>query len=476
MFKYRRTLLGAFALMLGLALILVWAVGPGARAQDEAPAANLAPLEPKAPLEPAAPLGTAFTYQGQLTDDGSPAIGPCDFRFSLFDAASDGTQVGSVSTHNDVALNDGRFTVILDFGVGVFTGDARWLDIDVKCAGDSSYVTLGRQALTAAPYALYAMDAGNDHNHLAQTWSGYGAALTIINAGVHTATLPSPFAAVQGEAASRIGVVGTSGTGVGVAGGSTSNYGVLGVSTNSAGVQGESTNSFGVAAEGGGDSTGWDEIGDLELLGNRGEIIAPDGHLALISAASIWLFLDADDDSSSQFMVLNGDDQYVFTLDEDGDLWIEGTLTKGAGGFKIDHPLDPENRYLYHSFVESPDMMNVYNGNAILDADGEAWVELPDWFEALNEEFRYQLTCIGGYAPVYIAQEVEDNRFQIAGGTPGLKVSWQVTGIRHDAYAEANRLPVEEDKPSQEQGAYLHPAAYGLPESAGIPAPREVGE
>jgi hypothetical protein len=71
---------------------------------------------------------------------------------------------------------------------------------------------------------------------------------------------------------------------------------------------------------------------------------------------------------------------------------VAGVFSKGAGSFKIDHPLDPENRYLYHSFVESPDMMNVYNGNVVTDNDGLAIVTLPDWFEALNKDFRYQLT------------------------------------------------------------------------------------
>ena len=88
-------------------------------------------------------------------------------------------------------------------------------------------------------------------------------------------------------------------------------------------------------------------------------------------------------------------------------------------------------------------------------------VQLPDYFEALNQDFRYQLTSIGGFAPFYIAQESRQNRFQIAGGVAGLKVSWQVTGIRHDAYAEANRIVVEADKPEDERGTYLSRAAYG---------------
>jgi len=149
-----------------------------------------------------------------------------------------------------------------------------------------------------------------------------------------------------------------------------------------------------------------------------------------------------------------------------GDVKITGTLSKGGGSFMIDHPLDPTNKYLQHSFVESPDMMNVYNGNIILDGNGEAIVSLPDYFEALNRDFRYQLTAIGAPAPnLYIAEEITGNQFTIAGGEPGMKVSWQVTGIRQDVWADENRIQVEVDKVDQERGKYLYPELFGMPET-----------
>jgi len=149
-----------------------------------------------------------------------------------------------------------------------------------------------------------------------------------------------------------------------------------------------------------------------------------------------------------------------------GVLNVHGSLWKAAGSFKIDHPLDPENKFLYHSFVESPDMMNIYNGNVVLDEAGEAWVELPDWFGALNKDFRYQLTPIGAPGPnLYVAEEIYNNRFKISGGNPGMKVSWQVTGVRQDAYAKANRIQVEEDKSPEQRGTYLHPECFGKSES-----------
>ncbi|MBI2675799.1 MAG: hypothetical protein HYX24_05040 [Candidatus Aenigmarchaeota archaeon] len=149
--------------------------------------------------------------------------------------------------------------------------------------------------------------------------------------------------------------------------------------------------------------------------------------------------------------------------------YFSGYLTKSGGGFTIDHPLNPENKYLNHSFVESPEMQNIYNGIATLDSKGEAWVELPSYFEALNKDFRYQLTPIGAPMPnLYIAQEVKDNRFQIAGGVSGKKVSWQVTGARRDPWALANVKPVEELKPEKERGYYMHPKEYGKPDSLNV--------
>jgi hypothetical protein len=155
------------------------------------------------------------------------------------------------------------------------------------------------------------------------------------------------------------------------------------------------------------------------------------------------------------------------TIYLEGNVNVTGNLTKQSGSFKIDHPLDPANKYLYHSFVESPDMMNVYNGNVITNRRGFATVVLPAYFEALNRDFRYQLTVIGQFAQAIVAREINHNRFTIRTSKPGVKVSWQVTGIRHDAYADAHPIQVEEEKPPQEQGRYLHPELFGAsPEQA----------
>ena len=147
---------------------------------------------------------------------------------------------------------------------------------------------------------------------------------------------------------------------------------------------------------------------------------------------------------------------------------VTSSLTKPAGSFKIDHPLDPANKYLYHSFVESPDMKNIYDGNVITDGEGLATVNLPDWFEALNRDFRYQLTVIGQFAQAIVAHEIENNQFQIRTSLPNVKVSWQVTGIRQDAFANAHRIQTEVEKAPADRGHYLHPELFGAPETARI--------
>jgi len=152
-----------------------------------------------------------------------------------------------------------------------------------------------------------------------------------------------------------------------------------------------------------------------------------------------------------------------------GDTWVAGNLSKSGGSFQIDHPLDPANKYLYHSFVESPDMKNIYDGTVVTDGSGYATVTLPDWFEALNRDFRYQLTAIGQPAQAWVATKINNNSFAIKTDKPNVEVSWQVTGIRQDAWANAHRIPLEMQKPQADQGRYLHPELFGHAGEPDIP-------
>jgi hypothetical protein len=270
----------------------------------------------------------------------------------------------------------------------------------------------------------------------AETSSTDGDATGVL--GEVTTPAPSQGAAgvrgvIRGTNAGGTGVYGFhTGTGDGVAGRSNGGDGVNGFSSGTAGPTGVAGFGMGTAANG--------------VIGKASGTNVPYG---------IWGIASSTDTTSAYAGVFNGD------------VFVGGTLSKAAGTFKIDHPLDPANKYLSHSFVESPDMMNVYNGNVRLGGDGTAVVKLPTYFEALNRDFRYQLTCIGGFAPVYVAETIKGNQFKIAGGTPGLEISWQVTGIRQDAWANAHSIQVEEDKPANERGTYLTPKEHGQAESKG---------
>jgi hypothetical protein len=151
-----------------------------------------------------------------------------------------------------------------------------------------------------------------------------------------------------------------------------------------------------------------------------------------------------------------------------GNVDIVGSLSKNSGSFRIDHPLDPANKYLYHSFVESPDMMNIYNGNVVTDSEGYATITLPDWFEALNRDFRYQLTVLDDadsntFVMAKVVRKMAGNQFTIRTSKSRVEVSWQVTGVRQDAWANAHRVQVEVDKPARERGFYRSPELFGQP-------------
>jgi len=158
-----------------------------------------------------------------------------------------------------------------------------------------------------------------------------------------------------------------------------------------------------------------------------------------------------------------------------GDLRVTGIVSQGSATVQIDHPLDPSNKVLTHAMVESSEMKTVYDGVAVLDERGEATVELPDWFEGLNGDFRYQLTPIGEHAPLYVSHEVSENRFGIAGGYAHMKVSWQITGVRRDAYAKSRPIEVESVKPIEMRGRFLHPEAFGRTWADSFDAERTKG-
>jgi hypothetical protein len=168
-----------------------------------------------------------------------------------------------------------------------------------------------------------------------------------------------------------------------------------------------------------------------------------------------------------QIFELGGGGERVRIDNTTGKVWINGDATViGTKLFTMDHPLDPENKMLMHAAAESNEVINFYSGNITTDASGKATVSLPDYFQAINKDFRYQLTVIGGaFAQAIISKEVSNNKFEIATNQPNVKVSWEVKGVRNDAHMRKFPFVAVEDKSPAQKGKYVDPAAYNQPES-----------
>ncbi|MCP9752284.1 hypothetical protein [Ferruginibacter sp. HRS2-29] len=227
--------------------------------------------------------------------------------------------------------------------------------------------------------------------------------------------------------------------------GSANTAGVQGVSVNGIGVAGYNKNAFFAATTGGGNSYG--VYGYANTIGG-----------AAVPTARYGVYGFATGAATNYAGYFSGNVQ------------VTGSIAKGSGTFKIDHPLDPANKYLYHSFVESPDMMNIYNGNVTTDAQGKAVVTLPSYFEAENKDFKYQLTIIDEtqFVQVRIAKKITGNTFVIMTDKPNIEVSWEVTGVRQDKFANAHRVVPEVEKEKEFKGYYLHAKEWGLPDEKSI--------
>ncbi len=422
---------------------------------------------------------TAFTYQGLLQFSGGPVVGSFDFKFELFAVAS-----GSVPLATNLStlpVSDGLFTATLDFG-NQFPSASRWLQISVRPSGGGAYTVLTpRQPITPAPYAIglalpYAGTAANVGNALAVSNTA-GAALAgtntnssnVLNAGVvgiSTASGGNGVTGIAENGAGAYGVYGKAIMGTGVRAISTSGSALWGNSTDGVGVRGGSVTDVGVVGE----STARAGVRGI----NHGSLNPPDAGVVGES--------DSQDGNGVAGFANHGSAAYAIygeALDGgwagyfQGKAHVNGVLSKSSGSFKIDHPLDPGNKYLSHSFVESPDMMNVYNGLITTDESGYAIVTLPAWFQTLNRDFRYQLTIIDeadgeDFVQAKVVSGVKDNQFMLRTSAPQTKVSWQITGIRQDPWANAHRIQVEELKTTIERGLYLHPELYGESAEAGM--------
>jgi hypothetical protein len=429
-----------------------------------------------------------ISYQGFLVDaNGIPLAtnAPANYgvEFRIYNGPAAGATLiwGELQT---VTVDRGYFSVLLGQGsalngapstndlTGVFLGsDAsdRYIGITVEGLAGGNVEIQPRMRLLASPYALLAHNANN-----ALTLNGYDWSDLFPDTGNPlTGTFPGGKIAADsiGQEQIQAGAVGSAQIATNSVGSAQIANGAVGTAEIAAGAVTASqiglplTLSAGVGSE-------------FIRSGSTPPAVLEITNTAVSSISLPFRFfagygLKAGGATAIAAYSQAGASAFLADGSDAGDFYgpvnVNGTLTKSGGSFKIDDPLDPANKYLSHSFVESPDMKNIYDGVVTLDASGQAEVALPDWFGALNKDFRYQLTAMGAPGPnLYIAAEISENRFKIAGGAAGAKVSWQVTGTRQDAWANAHRIPVEELKPAQERGSYLAPELFGQPQEKSV--------
>jgi hypothetical protein len=286
---------------------------------------------------------------------------------------------------------------------------------------------------------------------------GFSSAITSALGVIGEADTGANAIGVDGYSTAGYGVQGYGGV-TGVQGNSSSGYGVSGQSTTTYGVRGTSDSAAGV----GGSSTSNDGVFGVTNAGGHSGVTGIYG-------------------GSTSGNGVYGQSSVGYAGWFNGNVRITGSCCSASmGTYQIDDPLDPTNKYLNQAAVESPDMLDVLSGNATTDAQGNATITLPVYFQATNRDFRYQLTAIGQFAQAIVSSEIKVNDFSIKTDKPNVKVSWQVTGVRSDPYAQAHPLTAEQAKPAGEQGYYLHPDLYGQPNSKSVDPyvrnPRPIGD
>jgi hypothetical protein len=369
--------------------------------------------------------------------------------------------VGANVVSNAVSTNTANAIVRRDASGNFSAGgiSANFLGSAVSSPGATVWFA-SNQATTGASYGIsgYTSSAVFPSAGVFGSGPGYGVW------GQTNSTITSPGSGVIGVATA------TTGTAQGVQGFSQSPKGVgvygADVSASNSGQGIRSALSFGAGVWGDNGQNGLTSI-EYGVLGTADDATAgffynnsPSGFAALIADAGAG-------STTAHIFEAYGQSGSCF-IDSTGSLHCSGTISGSVKAFRIDHPLDPANKYLVHASVESSEMKNIYDGVVITDAQGEATVELPDWFEALNGDFRYQLTVIGQFAQAIVAREIQNHEFAIKTSLPNVKVSWQVTGVRQDKWAKAHALVVEQQKEERLRGSYIHPELYGAPKEKGI--------
>lgn len=394
-----------------------------------------------------------MSYQA-VVRDGSDALvtsSTIGMQISILEGSSTGTAV-YVETQNPttnanglVSFEIGSGSVVSgDFSAINWSSNSYFIKTETDPTGGTSYTITGTSQLLSVPYALFAKSSGGvagsewttNGNNINNTNSGsvvVGSNVTNSNLNFYVTNNASPKMAIGN-----------------IGGFNNINSGELHFVEDANYAAGE----CGIKIQHNGAAN------NLYIIGgcSAPDTIARFNRNGASNMRQLRLGLSYNSNPANQLSV-DGISDFNGNVTITGDLNVTGNIAKGGGTFKIDHPIDPQNRYLIHSFVESPEMMNIYSGNATTDANGYVTVTLPSYFEAANKDFRYQLTTIGSFSQAIIKEKVSGNKFVIQTSTPNVEVSWQITAVRADKYANENRIIPEEEK--EFKGTYIHPELYG---------------
>lgn len=300
--------------------------------------------------------------------------------------------------------------------------------------------------------------------------------------GVLGQTVSDSGAGVRGQS------MASAGYGIGVSGSAngSNGTGVVGVATSGTGITygvvGQSVSATGY----GGYFTGYgtDAVSVQNFGAGRGMIVqaASDTALWAITNAG-FTGLDARNNGTGGYAVFgyqtnaSGNASAIVGQTTNGVGWgLYAFGNSGASGtksFRIDHPLDPEHKYLTHYSTESPTPQNFYSGNVRTDSTGRAWVDLPAYFSQINTNFKYQLTVVDGnespsFVQAKVGRRIANNRFLIMTSSPNTDVSWRVEADRNDKWVQRYGAPTESEKSGAEVGKYQHPELYGKSPAFGV--------
>jgi hypothetical protein len=475
--------------------------GPEGSAGPEGPEGPEGPTGPTGPTGPQGPAGPQGSQgpqgpqgpqglQGPPGEPGEPGL-PGDSHWQL-NGDSTFYDLGSVGigTNSPIATLHVTSNEFIPFpNAVIFALDQSQNTEGVAILGESESGTgLQGIGMMTGIHGSSQSSAGNATGVFGLSLSSEGSGVTGLNTS-NTGTT----AGVRGLASSEssYGVEGLS-PGIGVRGVSDASSGqvagVLGESQSGSGagvagfnyaVSGANSGVFGAThSNGGAGVAGWAASTSGETAGGEFVSESPNGVGIFAWSAGIGLMAQSGNPTNEAAIFLGSvaitnNLSVTGSTAINGNLHVTGTISGGNKQFRIDHPLDPKNQMLNHAAVESHEMMTTYSGNVITDERGIAWVVLPDWFEALNEDFRYQLTVISQFAQAIIGDEIAGNRFSILTNKPNVKVSWQVNAVRRDPWAVANPMQVEQPKSDSEKGLYLAPEAYGLGPEYSIHAQRQ---